>query len=165
MFFLLLFIYLVLSFLQDASGDKNDRMIDRIYKYNPILRNTPHPMKAPLLPLPYGQILSSSKSVKLLAIHHMWFWMTGFMICSHTVWQYNQQHTGSRTGCMIITNSNACASLKASSVVILKKPIESILWEFPLHHVIVWWPCIWLDYNVFFAHYSILKKTYINYKQ
>ncbi|XP_071812274.1 unconventional myosin-X-like isoform X4 [Apostichopus japonicus] len=55
--------------ISDASGDKNDRMIDRIYKYNPILRNTPHPMKAPLLPLPYGQILSSNNDKGYTTLH------------------------------------------------------------------------------------------------
>ena len=36
--------------------------IERIFKLNPILRNTPHVLKSPLLPLPYGLIVSSSKS-------------------------------------------------------------------------------------------------------
>ncbi|XP_030845924.1 unconventional myosin-X isoform X3 [Strongylocentrotus purpuratus] len=35
------------------------KALERIYQLNPILRSTPHPIKAPLLPLPYGHISSS----------------------------------------------------------------------------------------------------------
>ncbi|KAJ8025311.1 Unconventional myosin-X [Holothuria leucospilota] len=55
--------------IHEASVVNNDRMIDRIYKFNPILRNTPHPMKAPLLPLPYGQILSSNNDKGYTTLH------------------------------------------------------------------------------------------------
>lgn len=34
----------------------NSEVVDQIYKRNPILRYTHHPLHAPLLPLPYGDV-------------------------------------------------------------------------------------------------------------
>ncbi|XP_077978744.1 unconventional myosin-X-like [Glandiceps talaboti] len=45
--------------LREAATSGDTVLIDLIYARNPILRNTPHTLKAPLLPLPYGQIAST----------------------------------------------------------------------------------------------------------
>ena len=34
----------------------NSDVVEQIYKRNPILRHTHHPLHSPLLPLPYGDI-------------------------------------------------------------------------------------------------------------
>lgn len=34
----------------------NPEVVDQIYKRNPILRHSHHPLHSPLLPLPYGDI-------------------------------------------------------------------------------------------------------------
>ncbi|XP_071955935.1 unconventional myosin-X-like isoform X3 [Antedon mediterranea] len=46
--------------LREASLNGYNDEIDKIYKLNPILRNVPYMLKSPLLPLPYGQIMSSN---------------------------------------------------------------------------------------------------------
>ncbi|XP_063965090.1 unconventional myosin-X-like isoform X3 [Lytechinus pictus] len=45
--------------IREASVSGNAKGLERIYQLNPILRSTPHPLKAPLLPLPYGHISSN----------------------------------------------------------------------------------------------------------
>ncbi|XP_022083588.1 unconventional myosin-X-like isoform X2 [Acanthaster planci] len=47
--------------IKEAAMAGDLTSIERIFRLNPILRNTPHPLKAPLLPLPYGMIVSSSQ--------------------------------------------------------------------------------------------------------
>ncbi|XP_072179526.1 unconventional myosin-X-like [Diadema setosum] len=44
--------------IREVSMAGDDRALERLYQLNPILRSTPHPLKAPLLPLPYGHISS-----------------------------------------------------------------------------------------------------------
>nr|XP_006819606.1 PREDICTED: unconventional myosin-X-like [Saccoglossus kowalevskii] len=50
---------LLINDLREAASENNTALINQIYSRNPILRNTPHTLKAPLLPLPYGQIAST----------------------------------------------------------------------------------------------------------
>nr|XP_054766992.1 unconventional myosin-X-like [Lytechinus pictus] len=45
--------------IREVSVSGNAKGLERIYQLNPILRSTPHPLKAPLLPLPYGHISSN----------------------------------------------------------------------------------------------------------
>ncbi|XP_070564817.1 unconventional myosin-X-like [Ptychodera flava] len=45
--------------IKEAAASGDTALIDQIYTRNPILRNTPHTLKAPLLPLPYGQLTST----------------------------------------------------------------------------------------------------------
>lgn len=40
----------------------NSEVVEQIYKRNPILRHSHHPLHSPLLPLPYGDIHLSSES-------------------------------------------------------------------------------------------------------
>ncbi|XP_066302759.1 unconventional myosin-X-like isoform X5 [Branchiostoma lanceolatum] len=48
--------------LRDAS--MNSEAVDQIYQRNPILRHTPHPLKTPLLPLPYGDVNANLQKEK-----------------------------------------------------------------------------------------------------
>lgn len=36
----------------------NPEIVEQMYRRNPILRYTQHPLHAPLLPLPYGEVTS-----------------------------------------------------------------------------------------------------------
>ncbi|XP_071802894.1 unconventional myosin-X-like isoform X2 [Asterias amurensis] len=47
--------------IKESAMNGDLTSIERIFKLNPILRNTPHVLKSPLLPLPYGLIVSSSQ--------------------------------------------------------------------------------------------------------
>lgn len=40
----------------------NSEVVEQIYKRNPILRHSNHPLHSPLLPLPYGDIHLTSES-------------------------------------------------------------------------------------------------------
>lgn len=40
----------------------NSEVVEQIYKRNPILRHSHHPLHSPLLPLPYGDIHLSGES-------------------------------------------------------------------------------------------------------
>ena len=45
----------------------NSDVVEQIYKRNPILRHTHHPLHSPLLPLPYGDINLNCESTGTLA--------------------------------------------------------------------------------------------------
>lgn len=57
----------------------NPDIVDQMYRRNPILRYTQHPLHSPLLPLPYGEVTScecnSEKNIYLS------FSLKGFLIC------------------------------------------------------------------------------------
>lgn len=50
----------------------NAAVVEQIYKRNPILRHTHHPLHSPLLPLPYGDISLSRKSRTLPGLAELW---------------------------------------------------------------------------------------------
>lgn len=39
----------------------NPEIVEQMYRRNPILRYTQHPLHAPLLPLPYGEVTSCER--------------------------------------------------------------------------------------------------------
>ncbi|XP_072041774.1 unconventional myosin-X-like [Amphiura filiformis] len=55
--------------MREASSNNDIAQVERTYRLNPILRTTPHPLKTPLLPLPYGQIVSSHHEKGYTTLH------------------------------------------------------------------------------------------------
>lgn len=43
------------------ENNTNSEVVEQIYRRNPILRYTQHPLHSPLLPLPYGDVGINSK--------------------------------------------------------------------------------------------------------
>jgi hypothetical protein len=50
----------------------NSDVVEQIYKRNPILRYTNHPLHSPLLPLPYGDINLNCKFAILPGSQRLW---------------------------------------------------------------------------------------------
>lgn len=52
----------------------NPDIVEQMYRRNPILRYTQHPLHSPLLPLPYGEVTSCEYFLKSAHFHrnHLW---------------------------------------------------------------------------------------------
>lgn len=47
-----------MSFVFPQENSVNPDIVEQMYRRNPILRYTQHPLHSPLLPLPYGEVTS-----------------------------------------------------------------------------------------------------------
>lgn len=51
----------------------NPDIVEQMYRRNPILRYTQHPLHSPLLPLPYGEVTSCECCSKKPSLSYVYF--------------------------------------------------------------------------------------------